>query len=154
MEQLLSVARYIAQWSNRILGTPITEMKLHKLLYFTQREAYILTRAPLFDEDFQAWQYGPVLPSIRSNYRFIVEDTSTPILLKPEGQKIVNHALAEYGRKDAWSLSSLSHGECSWRNARKGLPENARSNNPIAKEDIAEDANRVRFRRCYFRGMN
>ncbi len=151
MEHLWSVARYIARWHRCVLGTQITEMKLHKLLYFTQREAYILTYSPLFNEDFQAWQYGPVLPSIRSNYTVLREDTELPIRLSERGKFIIDSALREYGHKDAWSLSRLSHGEYAWINARKGLSYKERGVTVILKEDIAEDANRVRFRRLHFK---
>lgn len=53
----------------------------------------------------------------------------------------------EYADKDSWSLSRLTHGEIAWKNSRKGIPDNANSDNPIDIKDIAKDAERVRRRR-------
>ena len=44
-------------------------MKLHKLLYFTQRESIIQTDEPIFQEEFEAWKYGPVMTGIRRMYK-------------------------------------------------------------------------------------
>ncbi len=151
MEDLFAVALYIARWHKQLYGTVISEMKLHKLLYFTQRESYIQQQTPLFCEDFEAWQYGPVLYFIRSEYAHICNEEFTQALFpSTEGQRIINLALKEYGRKDAWSLSRLSHGEYSWKKARNGIPDSAWCRNVIDKQDIAEDANRVRTRRRLF----
>jgi len=43
---------------------PITPLKLQKLLFFLHKKYLQLTNKPLFEESFEAWQYGPVLPSI------------------------------------------------------------------------------------------
>lgn len=40
MEKLLNVAGYIYQRYEKDFGNEIDEMKLHKLLYFSQRELY------------------------------------------------------------------------------------------------------------------
>lgn len=50
-------------------GQQIDEMKLHKLMYFAQRESLIQTGAPLFNATFYGWKYGPVLKEIRSAYK-------------------------------------------------------------------------------------
>lgn len=42
----------------------VTPMKLQKLMYCLYKEYYKTTKKPLFGERFEAWRYGPVLPSI------------------------------------------------------------------------------------------
>ena len=42
----------------------ITPMKLQKLIYFLYKSYAKKTNYPLFSEQFEAWKYGPVLPSI------------------------------------------------------------------------------------------
>ena len=69
MEDVVKVASYICQRYQRQFGKRIDEMKLHKLLYFTQRESIIQTGQPIFEEHFEAWKYGPVLLSIRQLYK-------------------------------------------------------------------------------------
>lgn len=52
MEDLMNVASYIY---NRYLceyGMPIDEMKLHKLMYFAQRESFIQNNKPLLMQCF------------------------------------------------------------------------------------------------------
>jgi hypothetical protein len=47
----------------------ISPMKLQKLLYFIYRDYYQETGKPLFAEDFEAWQYGPVLRSVYDEFK-------------------------------------------------------------------------------------
>lgn len=47
---------------------PVTNLKLQKLLYFIWIEYYKQTKTYLFDDEFAAWQLGPVIPSVY--YRF------------------------------------------------------------------------------------
>ncbi len=42
----------------------LTQMKLHKLLYYAHGWHLGFTEQPLLDETLEAWQYGPVVPSI------------------------------------------------------------------------------------------
>lgn len=52
MERLLDVASYVYNRYRKEFREEIDEMKLHKLLYFAQRESLIQTGKPLFTEDF------------------------------------------------------------------------------------------------------
>lgn len=47
MENVVKVASYICQRYQQQFSKRIDEMKLHKLLYFTQREAIIQTEEPI-----------------------------------------------------------------------------------------------------------
>lgn len=69
MENLMSVASYVFNRYQETMGEKIDEMKLHKLLYFAQRESIIQRNEPLFSEDFYGWKFGPILKEIRSAYR-------------------------------------------------------------------------------------
>ena len=97
------------------------EMKMHKLMYFSQRESLMLYNRLLFVEDFYGWKYGPVLKSVRTEYHkerpyYGVEDD----LL--ENEKVLLSAVMDrYGGLSSWKLSSLSHAELSWRKSRNGL---------------------------------
>ena len=42
----------------------ITQLKLHKLLYYAHGWHLGLTSAPLLDEMVEAWQHGPIVPSV------------------------------------------------------------------------------------------
>lgn len=45
-------------------GFPISNLQLQKILYFCQLESYRRINKPLFNDDFEAWRYGPVIPSV------------------------------------------------------------------------------------------
>ena len=68
MESVVKIASYIVDRYQKDFGHRIDEMKLHKLLYFTQRESIIQTDEPMFPELFEAWRYGPVMAQLRPLY--------------------------------------------------------------------------------------
>jgi uncharacterized phage-associated protein len=43
----------------------LTQMQLHKLLYYVQGLSLGLRGKPAFNDPIQAWQHGPVVPSVR-----------------------------------------------------------------------------------------
>ena len=147
MESVKKVASYIAQRYQKEFGERISEMKLHKLLYFTQRESLIQLGEPMFGENFLAWKYGPVIPDIRSSYAQDRLNDMPDEAWIAANKSILDFVFNQYAPKDAWSLSNLSHGELSWKRARKGLlpTENGTAIMEIA--DMKEDAKRIRWRR-------
>ncbi|MFR8792632.1 Panacea domain-containing protein [Gallintestinimicrobium sp.] len=147
MVSVNTVASYIYEKYKSEFGTTIDEMKLHKLMYFAQRESIIQTGNPLFDATFRGWKYGPILKEIRESYKnssFVPVTSSSDI---DEMEPIVDTVFEQYAEKDSWSLSRLTHGEYSWKKSREGIPENINSDKPINVEDIRIDADRVRARR-------
>lgn len=147
MEKLINVASYICNRYGSENGSYIDEMKLHKLLYFAQRESFIQKKAPLFNETFYGWKYGPILKEIRNAYREHAFLTVIPTEVIESIQPVMDKIFEEYADKDSWSLSRLTHGEISWKNSRKGIPEGENGDNPMDVNDIAKDADRVRARR-------
>lgn len=123
-------------------------MTLHKLMYFSQRESIILNGSPLFDNVFYGWKYGPVLKEIRSEYGLGHFNGHHVVMLPFDDEIVLKSVLERYGCKDSWSLSRLSHGEISWQNSRRGISEEANSDNPIDIIDIFKDADRIKLRRA------
>jgi uncharacterized phage-associated protein len=119
-------------------------MKLHKLMYFAQRESYVLYDEPLFDGTFYGWKYGPILKEVRSFYKEKSLDFNGKL---PEKYvNIMDRIFARYADKSSWSLSRLTHGELSWKNSRIGIDEAANSDYPISNDDIITDAARIKAR--------
>lgn len=147
MEPVLKVASYIAKRYQDEFGERISEMKLHKLLYFTQRESIIQFGIPMFGETFLAWKYGPVITSIRVAYanNLLIEVPSKG--WREKYAETMNFIFSQYASKDAWSLSYLTHNELSWKRARHGLSSDQNGNTELALNDIKEDALRMKWRR-------
>lgn len=123
MVKVLDAASYVCKRYKDSYGVSIDEMKLHKLLYFAQRESLIQTGEPLFEAIFRGWKYGPILREIREAYR---DNTFVPVTDScdlVELDRVLNPVFESYAEKDSWSLSRLTHGEISWKNSRKGIPE-------------------------------
>lgn len=144
MERILDVAQYIYDEYKRQSGELIDEMKLHKLLYFAQRESLAITNEPLFEENLEGWKYGPVSREVRAHYTddgFCYKDKKE---LSAEGAYITKNVILQYGTLASWKLSQLSHNELSWKNSRKGLVKDENGNVLIMLGDIRKDAEKVR----------
>ena len=63
MVKAIDVANFfIAEF--RESDDPMTKVRIQKFMYFAQAEALVRLGHPLFREDFKAWHYGPVIPSV------------------------------------------------------------------------------------------
>jgi uncharacterized phage-associated protein len=147
MENVMDVAAYICSRYQETYGEKIDEMKLHKLMYFAQREALAQTGEPVFEATFRGWKYGPVLTELRKPYK---QDT----LNKPVDEAVAKRlapvmdvVFQDYAEMPSFSLTRLTHGELSWRNSRKGIAPADVSDRPMELEDIRMDAERIRSRR-------
>lgn len=149
MLDVVKVASYISRRYEREYGSPIDEMKLHKLLYFAQRESLIQLDQPLFATAFQAWKYGPVIVQIRSLYKQgkLTQSVSSDELAPY--QSVFDKIFERYAPKDAWSLSSITHGEVSWQKARVGVPAGENCDALMDLDDIRQDAYHIKLRRFY-----
>ena len=151
---ILQVASYIYQRYCEEFGARIDEMKLHKLLYFTQRECLIQKGQPMFEARFEAWKYGPVMVSIRQHYK---NDSFHELMDKAQVAQykhVFDMVFKTYAPQKSWSLSTLTHGEYSWKHAREGFDEQDSCEVEMKTEDIMIDANRVRERRSVLRQLN
>lgn len=143
MIDVRTAAKYLIQRYKQESGSIMDEMKLHKLLYFTQRESYVLLGKPMFLDKFEAWKYGPVMRSLR---RVDWNNLTQPDLsLDSEYIPVLEDTLRRYGVMDAWTLSNISHGESCWQKAKD--KEIGSSPVEIETSDIEYDARVIKYRR-------
>ena len=144
MARAIDVAQYIFNEYKMLSGKTIDEMKLHKLLYLSQRECLAITNSPMFQENFEGWKYGPVCRDVRAYFTedgMCCDDIQD---ISNEERYIVKNVILQYGAYESWKLSELSHKEESWKNARKGIPNGQNGNRVLKLEDIRKDAEKVR----------
>src|SRR5699024_2084580 len=113
VERVIDVAQYIYDEYKRQSGEVIDEMKLHKLLYLSQRESLAITNEPLFPEALEGWKYGPVSKEVRTLYTedgMYYEDKRP---LSAAATYIVKNVILQYGGLASWKLSEISHKEIS-----------------------------------------
>ena len=131
MLKAIDVANYFVN-SSRVLGARISNMKLNKLLYFAQGYSLSCLEKPLFEEDLQAWQHGPVAPSVYNSFKSYgpspIEHVSGKYdasVFSDEQVDLLTAVMRKYFRYSAWALRELTH--------QKGTPwrqvydENARN---------------------------
>ena len=142
MEKTMCVAKALYDMYYTQNGVHMDEMKMHKLMYFSQRESLMYNNEPLFDGVFYGWKYGPVLKEVRGAYM-------SGTLLKNFFEKVsgdtmilLNSVLERYGTLSSWKLSSLSHEEFSWKKARKGLEASDDGNVELSLDAMKVDAAR------------
>ncbi|NVN44981.1 DUF4065 domain-containing protein [Asaia siamensis] len=140
MTSVFDVARYITDRVGKI-----TAMKLQKLVFYSAAWSLVWTEGcSLFEEDFQAWANGPVVPELYAAHRgMLFVDPSTfvqgnPSNLTKEQKSNIDIALDFYGEKSAAWLSTLTHQELPWLQARGDTPIGESSNTVIPKSSIYE----------------
>ncbi|MBR5364369.1 MAG: DUF4065 domain-containing protein [Oscillospiraceae bacterium] len=137
------VACFVINYSQQI-NTPVTNLKLQKILYFIQ--AHFLTKfnRPCFIEDIEAWSLGPVVPSVYHEFksygagfipyistkypinafggRLVSRAGRISVELKPKeisfpDQSIIKLIVDKLSRYPASTLINITHNQAPWRNA-------------------------------------
>ena len=88
---------------------PVTQMKLQKLLFYGHAWHLAIKDAPLFDEDFEAWPWGPVVRDVYTQTADFGREPVTKDLTKLErlGTGPLNFRFAVPDAPDAETLSFL-----------------------------------------------
>ncbi len=139
-------AKEIAQWfinraamdAEMFFGEYMTNLKLQKLLYFAQGFSFAINNRPLFKEELQAWQHGPVVPSIYCIYKVCkaepIEDVN-PVEIDEETSVLLELVYKHFGIYSASKLRNISHEQMPYK---KHFKENV-PNIKIPNADIREE---------------
>ena len=120
----------------------ITPMKLLKLVYIGYGWCLTLLGRKLFKEKIEAWQFGPVIPSLYHEFksfgpkaidRFAIEveyddtdkvkDINIPIVQDPKIIQVLEKVWQTYKEHSAYKLSSITHHrDSAWDKAWKQAP--------------------------------
>ncbi len=140
MENTLAVEKAVFFMYKDMFNEQIDEMKMHKLMYFTQREALIQRDEQLFSEEFHGWKYGPVLNSVRSEFQLGTLFRNVKEEVSEATKELIRNVLERFGSISSWNLSLLSHQELSWKMSRLGLSASDRGDLPLSISAIRLDA--------------
>lgn len=118
--------------ANEFLAIPdndITLLKLLKLCYIAQGFSLAILDRPIFDDDIEAWRYGPVIPALyhefkhfgsekiteKSQYSYLNDSfdfiPETPTLDDDDDKKIIQIVWKLYGEYSAGDLVDMTHQE-------------------------------------------
>ena len=104
----------------------ISHIKLQKMLYFAQAAHLSLYEKTLFEDDIEAWLYGPVVPTVFH----VFKHHKNQFLEKPHRLKyktVINQSKADF-LKQIWEsfgelsgsrLVAITHEHTPWQAARK-----------------------------------
>lgn len=99
----------------------ITHLKLQKLLYYAQGISLGMYSKPLFEENIEAWQHGPVIKEVygnfskfgRNNIEIKMDKQAEEIVTKIENNKevseILNLTYNNFAIYTAWQLRQMTH---------------------------------------------
>lgn len=117
-----SIANYFLELA-AANGESITPMKLQKLVYYAHGWYAGYTKTPLINETVEAWQYGPVIPSLYREFRQfgsgdikakatdvgLFGSTEVPIPADPHIRAFLSNVWNSYGRYTGIALSEMTH---------------------------------------------
>ena len=96
-------------------GKAFSNLQIQKLLYLGQMFYLGENGTPMFDDDFEAWKLGPVVPSVYQRAKIYgsrpVENLFTDSCL-PQGspeRKMLERVLGELPDKSPWKLVAITH---------------------------------------------
>lgn len=125
----------VAELAASLISRNSTYMKLQKIVYYAQVESLVHYSKPLFNEKIHAWRGGPVVRELfdkHKGYKYLNNILlGNSANLSIEQKACVSWAIEKYGNLDGDTLSHLTHIEAPWREARKGLPDEAPSEQEI-----------------------
>lgn len=146
------VARYIINYCHDRKYI-ISNLKLQKILYFVQAKFLTETTYPCFSEEIEAWNFGPVVPQVYSEYKkfgsgnipriktyykynkddyFSMEKCNyTSDVICKDDQLLINSMVDSCSDYSASQLVTITHRQAPWRNAFSPY-----LNNVITKESI------------------
>ena len=118
---VMMIAKYLFYNTN-----DMSNLKLQKLLFFAYKDYYQKNKLELFDDNFQAWIYGPVLPNVYKNFYKILGDNDFEKVndyfnSRKKVKIFLDEISQKYGNLDVFELVKKTHKEKSWINARKDL---------------------------------
>lgn len=132
---------------SRERGEILTNLKLQKLLFYSDAWYLALKKKELFPDLFEAWVHGPVLVSqyhrfSHFKWRFIDEE-----VVRPKFKKGVEAHLMDiidvFGSETAVALELMTHREKPWIEARGNLSLTDNCTNKISKKTTGK----------FYRGM-
>lgn len=110
----LTIARYVINYCT-LIDKPVSELQLQKILYYIQLNYIRHLGYRAFEDEIQAWEYGPVILRVYEEYRGY---GATPICLLYENiedvftkteRALTNRIIEKCINLNPWKLVRKSH---------------------------------------------
>lgn len=116
--------KLLSHAANNGEGELMSNMKLQKMLYYQQGFHLAYFNTPLFDEDIEAWMYGPVVPCVYEHFKgkgsMGLEPFADEITLSDIEENLFDEVFQVYGAYSASGLMNMTHQELPWQTTPTG----------------------------------
>lgn len=116
MLKALDVANFFVELANGTAEECMTNLRINKFLYYAQAWSLVRFNKPLFEEEIQAWDYGPVVPSVYHTFKPCgydrIKDIATDYSLEkfsPEQIELLLDVARYYGQYSSNKLIDMTH---------------------------------------------
>lgn len=122
MVDILDAARYLVFLSYGKHKNSLTPLKLQKMLYLAQGWSYVWDGVAAFNDDFCAWQFGPVNEKIYESFKKfgrdeIPQEEGKSDIKDKEVEETLEAVWKEFGKLSAYDLVELTHSQKPWKEA-------------------------------------
>lgn len=104
----IKLANNIINYSIHI-GSPITNLKLQGIMYLINLEYIKTYEKKLLDEDFEAWQYSPVLRTVYQEFAIYGNNPISKIQLnydiETEVETLMKNIVDKYSKINSWEIT-------------------------------------------------
>lgn len=139
------LAAYLLNKVNHAAGETINQMKLGALLYYAEAWSLAVFDRELIDEELQAWDHGPVFPSLWArlsskgwNSLGADELADCAIQLDDDTRGLLDDVWQAYGEFSQAELGKMIKQDDPWKTARRGLPAWDLAKRPMNKAAMAQ----------------
>ncbi|WP_088681260.1 type II toxin-antitoxin system antitoxin SocA domain-containing protein [Rhizobium sp. R635] len=145
----IKVANAMIEEAQRDGGRALTPLQLIKLVYIAHGWAFVFLQEPLINEPVQAWQYGPVSPTLYYAVRgYRASPIATPIpgdadpqVLSGRARELIHAVYERYKHLSGTQLSGLTH----MPNTPWSITWESRGRNGIIPNDLISTHYNQRF---------
>lgn len=137
---IFDVANFILQNMGEI-----SAIKLQRLVYYSQAWSLAWDGAPLFNENFEAWNFGPVSPILYDHFKNqlkvccdMIDANLLTNTLTPDQKETIEIVIDLYGSLPNYSISQIVYKEQPWLFARGDTLIGESCTNLISKKSMIE----------------
>lgn len=126
MYKAKDIANYFLFKSQQEEQELLSNLKLQKLIYYSQGLHLALHGTALFNENIEAWNYGPVVPELYHLYKhygkegIIPDDKFVESSIDPKTREFLDEVYDVFGQYSAVRLMEISHNDKCWSEAGIG----------------------------------
>ena len=140
---IFDVAKHFLNRVDIGAGSVMTHLKLQKMCYYAQAWHLVFAGKPMFIQEFQAWDHGPVCPELWQAYRGyrwqpIPRPEQFDTVFGAEQNDTLEEVWDTYGRFDAKYLERLTHKEEPWIKARGNCLSGEYCDNVISHQSMKD----------------